>query len=355
MNHPPSILIRADGNPDIATGHLMRTLSIALALRERGAAVTFAVSDNVSADLLFSFFPAGIFFPVFVLHSDYRKPETETETLKTLPCLGESDDCLLLVDSYFVTPSYLTALRQLGRVAYLDDLNSFDYPVDCVINYDAAPSREHYSDVPLQLLGLAYTPLRRQFSGLVPRVRPRVKHLLLSTGGTDAANVSGRLLCLLLEDPECADWHYHIPAGPLHAHRQELEQLAKAHPTVHLYEHVENMAGLMKSCDLAVSAAGTTLYELCAAGLPAVSFTMADNQLAVASDMQTCAGIPCGGDIRAGFRAQTDIRRLKKLLLGLAGDYSARLALSEKMHRQIDGKGADRIAEALLGLIVRET
>ena len=55
MEDRKTVLIRADGNPDIATGHLMRCLSIAEALREQGAQAEFAVADPVSAGLLASF------------------------------------------------------------------------------------------------------------------------------------------------------------------------------------------------------------------------------------------------------------------------------------------------------------
>ena len=58
-----------------------------------------------------------------------------------------------------------------------------------------------------------------------------------------------------------------------------------------LHENVKDMASLMEGCDLAVSAAGTTLYELCAAGVPAVSFTpWRTTSFSCARDMQRFAG-----------------------------------------------------------------
>ena len=72
----------------------------------------------------------------------------------------------------------------------------------------------------------------------------------------------------------------------MHSDRKSLEQMALSHPGLRLYEHVAQMAELMQRCDLAVSAAGTTLFELCAAGTSAVSFTMADNQFTTAVQME---------------------------------------------------------------------
>ena len=96
MGTAKTVLIRTDGNPDIATGHLMRCLSIACALRELGAQAEFAVSGEISRRLLFSFFEEKP-FPVHVLHSDFRRPESEVPSLKKLLLHGPS---CLLIDSY---------------------------------------------------------------------------------------------------------------------------------------------------------------------------------------------------------------------------------------------------------------
>ena len=351
MEDRKTVLIRTDGNPDIATGHLMRCLSIASALRELGAQVEFAVSDPVSAGLLASFFEKEN-FPVHVLHTDYRKPDAELPALKRLlenGAAGQKDGRFrcLLIDSYFVTPPYLEELRRLLPTAYLDDLRAFDCPADLVINYDFLPPRDFYSQAGRTLLGGQYTPLRGQFSGLAPAFRERVGSLLISTGGTDACNVAGRLASFLLHAPPSASWRIHALTGPMHAHRQELAALAARESRLQLHENVKDMAYLMEGCDLAVSAAGTTLYELCAAGVPAVSFTLADNQLSCARDMQRFAGVPCAGDAR---QEKEIIETLASLLFSLAENREKRDALARSMHAAVDGKGAQRIARALLAL-----
>ncbi|HJC57245.1 MAG TPA: UDP-2,4-diacetamido-2,4,6-trideoxy-beta-L-altropyranose hydrolase [Candidatus Eisenbergiella intestinipullorum] len=346
MGTAKTVLIRTDGNPDIATGHLMRCLSIACALRELGAQAEFAVSDEISRRLLFSFFEEEP-FPVHVLHSDFRRPESELPSLKKLLLHGPS---CLLIDSYFITQPYLEALRPLIPTAYLDDLCAFDYPVDLVINYDFAPPADFYRLAGKKLLGCRYTPLRAQFSGLSPVSRPPdspVRDLFVSTGGTDDRNAAGKLASALLSAPESASWRIHALIGPMHVHREELQVLAASHPRLILHENVKDMAGLMRGCDLAVSAAGTTLYELCAAGVAAVSFTMADNQLSCAMDMERFAGVPCAGDVRS----TPDLTgRLLSLLFSLAENPEKRKRLSRSMHAAIDGKGAERIAGELLAL-----
>lgn len=358
MKRGRTILIYADGNTDIATGHLMRCLSVACALRELGGRAEFAVSDEASADLLASFFPKGNGFPVHVLHTDYRKPETALKALTQLLTRGPAPSpapdgpeqksfSSLLIDSYFVTQDFLEALRSMVKTAYIDDLYAFDYPADLVINYDFAPPEQFYSKAGKALLGCRFAPLRAQFSGLTPVFREQVANVLISTGGTDDWNVAGKLASALLTAPESASWRLHVLTGPMHAHREGLQTLAASHPRLILHENVKDMAGLMRACDLAVSAAGTTLYELCAAGVPSVSFTMADNQLPCARDMERFAGVLCAGDVRS---TPEFTERLLSLLFSLAENLQQRSALSRSMHAAIDGRGAERIARELLAL-----
>ncbi len=66
-------------------------------------------------------------YPIFILHSDYRKPDSETDSLY-FSAFQFHIGCLL-VDSYFVTLSYLETLSEVTKTAYIDDLYSFDYPV----------------------------------------------------------------------------------------------------------------------------------------------------------------------------------------------------------------------------------
>lgn len=340
------ILIRADGNQEIATGHLMRCLSVAQALKERKLPVLFAVADENSAQLLRSFMAGEEEFPVICLDTDYRKPAAELDRL--CAAILENNIGCVLIDSYFVTPSYLAGLQRAAKTAYIDDIYSFDYPADLIINYDAAPPADFYKNCTYKLLGLSYTPLRKQFRGLHPKVRPQVKDILISTGGTDPCGVAERLVGRLLCLPGKQDIRYHILAGPMHSGRAALKLLEEKHPEIRLYEQVSDMAALICRCDLAVSAAGTTLYELCAAGVPAVSFTMADNQLAGARDMERFAGIPYVGDART---TSDFIEKLAKAIFSLSSCYDKRFSLAHSMHQMVDGNGSARIAEGLEKLL----
>lgn len=376
------IYFRTDGNSKIATGHLVRCLAIARACVKIGAYVKFIVSDKESLTLLEERFTAPREFAVFCLERSYRELDSEIPAL--LSCLAsdmpaENDRPAgdgshvshnmpwLFIDSYSATTSYFVALRRYFKTAYLDDLRSFDCAVDLVVNYDTSKDCAAYDNAGRKLLGIQYTPLREQFLSPAYQVRRKAEHVLLSTGGTDPYRVAEGLLQMVYDDlPGMAmlqSMHYHILTSRANTRYTPLAALAQAHPFLHIHTNVSNVAALMASCDLAVSAGGTTLCELCAVGVPTVSYLMAENQR-VATEAYAKEGlIPCAGDIRpaaaAGHTGQpadasaasacpSTLRHIASFLIRMAHDHPARAAVSAAMRSYLDGTGARQIAEALM-------
>lgn len=354
------IYFRTDGNEEIATGHIMRCLSIARACAVLHAEVCFLVSDETSHTLLTERFTSPNEFAIKCLHSDYQALENELPQLQQI--LSETANTWLFIDSYFVTEHYLSELQKLCQVAYLDDMLAFDYPVDLVINYDVTEEPSCYHKAPLKLLGASYTPLREQFQNVSYTVRPQVEHILLSTGGTDAYNVAFTLLnkifhfskqtvsdndthdlnsvCHIL--PSC---NYHVLTSRLNSHYEDLQQLSIENPAIHIHENVQDMVSLMKQCDLSISAGGTTLYELCAVGVPAISFSMADNQQIAVATFADKKIILYAGDVRTSFAEAID--NMLQFLEKQSASMDARKKSSHTMRAFIDGQGAMRIAKAL--------
>lgn len=353
------VYIRTDGNSCIATGHLVRCLSIADACLLRGMKVCFLVSDKESKELLQNFDPLHR-FPVQILETaDYHNPERELpEVLALLNGLHRADAAgrhiVYFLDSYFVTEKYLSDINAATPVAYLDDLKLFDYPVDLVINYDVIQEaflpdyRKCYQRAKKTLLGAAYTPLRSQFADRKPGFRDQVSDILITTGGSDPFHFCLKLANTLLEKPsDCPtpSFNLQIVVGRLNKDKEALCRLSEHFPSVTLHENVSDMASLMESCDLAVSAAGTTLYELCAAGTPAVSFTMADNQLTAAKAFADAGAIPCAGDIRLSCESVLD--SVIDFVTDMSENLGQRKSAQDNMRRLVDGQGALRIADAL--------
>ncbi len=347
-----NIWIRADGNSQVATGHLMRCLSVCSALTEMGADVFFITADEESAHMLERF--ADAYAPygpkgIQILHSAY---DALQEELPAIHALYKGGVCpapaFILVDTYYADPTYLSALQALAPTGYIDDLLTFDPPVSLVVNYDLTSTAGLYT-APHQLQGAAYAPLRPQFTHCQPANRPKAARLLVSTGGSDPFSMAPALIKAMARHPLLGNLQWEVILGSLSPFREELKALEKTLPQLMLHENVTDMASLMCACDLAVTASGTTLYELCAAGVPSVVYTMADNQLPSAQDFANAGLVLYAGDVRTD-KDKVCQTILEKIAALTAAD-EERLSLSQKIRQTIDGQGAPRIARAILRII----
>lgn len=380
------VVIRADANSKIGMGHVMRCLSVTDALLKRGEEVLFVTADDTPVPLLTK---KGI--PCRVLHTDYADMEAELpelwNALSELPqgpggpeAALPQRNTFILVDSYYVTEKYLAALKKRIITIYMDDIYAFSYPVDMLINYNIYGEEMGYekdaafADTKL-LLGTEYVPLREEFaagagyaqsrkelSAETENVTPAEDRLhqmaeqgrtadggiLITTGGSDSFNLAGQLLMEAMKYDALKEKEYHAVSGSLNPHIGELQALAKKHGNIHIHCNVANMAELMAENEIALSAGGSTLYELCAMGVPVIAFSFAENQERLVQTFVKRGIAQYGGNYRTDGNKmiQNTIAGLETLL----EDENLRTEYRKKARTLVDGKGADRIAEAIQAL-----
>lgn len=353
------VVIRADANSKIGMGHVMRCLSVADALVKRGEEVLFVTADDTPVPLLTK---KGI--PYRVLHTDYADMEAELPellaVLRELTLRAESPEAALLqrntsilVDSYYVTEKYLAALKSRITTIYMDDVYAFSYPVDMLINYNIYGEEMGYekdaafADTKL-LLGAKYVPLREEFSAAEQGRTVADGGILITTGGSDSFNLAGQLLMEAMKYDALKEKEYHVVSGSLNPHIGELQALAQKHENIHIHCNVTNMAELMAESEVALSAGGSTLYELCAMGVPVIAFSFAENQERLVQTFVKRGIAQYGGNYRTDGNKmiQNTIAGLETLL----EDENLRTEYREKARTLVDGKGADRIAEAIQAL-----
>lgn len=343
--------IRADGNEKIGAGHLMRCMTIAeeLALLQGRENVCFLCADPRSGALAEE---AG--FRTYVLGTDYRDMESELPTWRRImvDSAKELDPAwnLILVDSYYVTDRYLSALGGLGRTVLLDDLGERAWPVDCVVNYNAPADLEQYrrlyrgTDVKL-LIGSEYVPIRRQFWDRMYRVKETPRVVLITTGGGDAENIGGRILERLYRE----DMEFYLVTGRFNPHLQELRKLEESRRNIHVRYDVKDMAGLMEQCDIAVTAGGSTVYELAAVGVPFICFSYAENQEALSEYIGTAL---LAGSAGAWHRdPERTLGRIADWFGRLTEDTGLRQSFHQREKSMMDSGGAARLAGELAGQI----
>jgi len=339
------IWIRADANSEIGSGHMMRCLSIADACRKLGEQVCFLIADEGGVELL-----SKRGHDYIVLGTDYQRMEEELHPgmgerqLQRL--LGEHPHGLLLIDSYFVTEQYLKTLREYAKVVYMDDIPRFAYPVDAIVNYNIyGEDMEYDRETEKFFLGPKFAPLREQFQDVEYQVSPLVKNVLITTGGSDKYNLAGKILEEVLIREEIKELCYHVVSGVFNPHQAYLEQLAKEHSNIKLQCNVTDMAGLMKECDIAITAGGSTMYELSAVGVPTLCFSFVDNQELIVENFYRKGLVVYGGNYLKEQEAFAG--NVAEALSGLWVNTELRRGYSSRQRALVDGKGAFRLAGEL--------
>ncbi len=356
--------IRADANEEIGMGHIMRCITIAKELRKLGRKVIFFTADHYGRGLLEQ---EGMEYRC--LETSWKDMEGETDRLREE--LERADCGNLLVDSYHVTKKYFDKIRDLCKIIYIDDCFEDIYPVDMVINYNAYhvrfPYEEAYKGKSRLLLGTEYVPLREEFQKEFREKCQGAKILewengerecacreegcevLLSSGGGDVCDALWSILSGLEGEETLREIVFHVVVGRFHPNKKKLEELAATNGNIKLHDHVDNMAELMGRCDMAVSAAGTMLFELCAMRIPTIFFVSADNQQYDSEFFGQEERMLFAGDIRQD--REECLKRIYQGLKTLLEDGAMRDRMKEALGRVTDGCGAARIATQLVSTI----
>lgn len=339
------LYIRADGNEILGLGHMMRCMSIAEAYTDMGGECEFLVADAKSAKIA-----AERGFKATVLFGKWDDLQYELQNIKRVIELLKVE--LLLVDSYYANENYFKELHGRTKLIYLTGKSDTCYCVDALINYtigsDKAGYESLYQNTDTRLLiGVSYAPLRKQFEEVCTSVKG-VKDILLTTGGTDGMGIAVTLLDTI-QKRKTKLWkcNWHIVVGKFYSDevKERLNEYSSNYENIRLYENVSEMAELMKQCNLAVSAAGSTIYELCACGVPTIAFSFVDNQVKQLLEFAKEEYVYSAGDIRVGKQACAD--SMIRFLNMLISDCELRKHQSKKVRMLVDGKGAKRLAKVL--------
>lgn len=357
MSRNNEIFIRADANHSIGMGHIMRCLSIADAFTMvNETKISFVLADDNAYQLI-----CGRGYSAVVLNTDYTNMESE------LCRWPETEPELIVVDSYYVTKAYLQKLRnRTEKLIYIDDLASFAYPVDILINYNIYAPYINYHDIyisnklsePFLILGARYAPLRRMFRNIQKKQQPETVHnILFSTGGADELHLNLALIHHLLKTGTKGRC-FHFLLGAMNTDKELFRSISKGNEDIVLHDNVIDMENLISSCDLVVSAAGSTLYEVCACGIPMIVYSIANNQkkgmeafeklgLAInVGDLRTKESLSLSLEMK-GKLDEDAVERVFGAIDKLSDEYNYRVKIGIQMQNLIDGFGADRIVKAI--------
>ncbi len=340
------IFFRADSNEIIAGGHIMRCMAIADALIEAGEQVCFLIADDNPAPLL-----EGAGLSYIVLHSNWQDLMTDID--KTIMYVSEYDNPLVIIDTYSVNREYVKILKRYSKVGYLGSKKENLGQLDILINYSANIDYDFYEnnyDKKTELLlGVEFAPLRKEFRNYNPVYNKSTKKVLLTTGNTNRDCIVQQILKRVNDYIIEYDIELDVVIGRLFKDREDIYDEYSSKEQINLLENVASMSELMKDVDLAISANGTTIYELAAIGIPTISFSMVDEQLDSANALNNKGVINyCGESYIDALECADKIAN--RLEYYLNNDVE-RIALGKHAHNLMDGNGCIRIVDSLKRII----
>ena len=339
----PGLLLRADASTAIGAGHVMRCLALAQAWQEAGGAACFAaveLPDGLAARL------AAERIALRRLHA---APGSRADAEQTAALARELGATWVVEDGYPFDADYQRNIKDAGlRLVAIDDYgHAGRYVADLVLNQNIYAAESLYPnrapDTRL-LLGTRYALLRREFSpwqAWQRTIAPIGRKILVTLGGSDPGNVTATVLEALL-GVDLADLETIVVVGAGNPHLATLEARLQGRPGFQLQYHVSDMPALMAWADIAISASGSTCWELAFLGLPSLLVVLADNQAPIADRLDAC-----GAAINLGWHASLTSGAIAGAVTQLASAPERRAHLAGQMRALVDGRGATRVLRAM--------
>lgn len=310
MSAATRILFRADAGLEIGIGHVMRCMTLADALRAVGAGATFVTRAHRGHVI-----PAitGAGHQVITLpgntgqpygahpapppHAAWLEADWRADAAATRAALEESGARWLVMDHYALDAAWQDAALPGGvSLLVLDDLADRPHRADVLLDQNAGREAGDYAGLLPDgcdlRIGPAHSLLRSEFARLRPEALARrealtrPETLLVTLGGIDKDNAASRVLDALASAPAAQDLRITVVMGASAPHLDAVRSRAAAMPMpVEVAAGVSDMGVRMIQADLCIGAVGSTAWERCALGLPALQVVLADNQREAAQAM----------------------------------------------------------------------
>lgn len=345
------LIVRADATTRTGMGHLTRCLALIEAWRRRGGeatVLTAAENDLVRSRI------TEVGATVRSLERSHPDPIDLSRTLQLLRSVADESGSVpwLVLDGYDFDPPYQAAICEARYpVLVIDDMAHLDrYHASILLNQniDAVTLKYESDDDTLRLLGTNYVLLGSQFMSRGPAERdvPAVaRRILVTLGASDPEQITNTVVSALGSIDQ-GGFDVRVVVGPTNRNLPSVAQSIVVGSDRHQFELVHDtrdMSALMGWADLAVSAGGSTTWELAYMGVPTVVLVLADNQAGVAGGLDR-AGVVWN----LGPTAEHDVVRLSHAIEQLASDQERRESMRKRGRRLVDGGGADRVVDALI-------
>ena len=369
------VAFRTDASLQMGSGHVMRCLTLADALKAQGADCHFISREHSghlldaihqrgykSNSLLAQVQPARAAIKSIVkeaphpqqepVHSAWLGNTWQSDAQETAAILAGLQPDWLVVDHYALDQRWERALApHYRKLLVIDDLADRPHVCDLLLDQNLGRQPEHYAPlVPQQcqvLTGPHYALLRPEFAALRPyslqrrQAQPALHQLLITMGGVDQPNATGQVLQALKACALPQELRITVVMGLTAPWLQNVRELAAQIPwPTEVVVNVSDMAQRMADSDLAIGAAGSTSWERCCLGLPTLMVVLAENQQAGAKALQAAHAACLVGSVSD---IATQLPQTIRELIDSAGLTRMSLAASAITN----GQGVEKILKAM--------
>jgi UDP-2,4-diacetamido-2,4,6-trideoxy-beta-L-altropyranose hydrolase len=364
------VVFRVDASIQIGTGHVMRCLTLADELSLQGHKCWFICREHQGhlGDVIINKGYSLSLLQAPTASSPQQKACASDDYARWLGVPWEEDahqtlDVILplkpdwlVVDHYALDAQWERKLSSaVSKIMVIDDLANRAHECILLLDQNLGRVTEDYQGLLLaecqRLIGPRYALLRPEFAALrdpslLRRKHPKVKRILISLGGVDRTNVTGRVLTALADSSLPASTELDIIMGTSAPYLDEVRQQAAQLPfEAKVSVDVQDMAERMYLADLSIGAAGSTSWERCCLGLPSVTVILAENQRVIAEAL---------AEYQAGLLIDTEqiMEELSSLIEIVDRDSEMLQLVSQKAAQVCDGNGANFVVSAFTGEVV---
>lgn len=351
------VAFRADATPYMGSGHIMRCLALADALKTQDCDTVFVaaaiprwlesrLAESGHAVRFIESAPAETHEPssgweTHLLPQDQQRRDAE----RTLAAIGGLPDWMV-TDHYLLDADWERVIRgTAARLLVLDDLANRAHSCDLLLDQTLGRSSDDYRPWARgevrYLLGPQYALLRPEFARERPaalarhRVPTAPRNILISLGGTDVGGFTLPAVSAAVLAAPGSDIHVVIGAdAPC---MEALRDQAASNLHLHLHVDTNDMAFLMRDADIAIGGSGSTSWERCCLGLPTVMLVLAENQRFLAAQLAAADAA----------EVASVLQDLPSKLGGLVRDERRRVSMTAAAAALVDGQGVRRVIDAM--------
>jgi UDP-2,4-diacetamido-2,4,6-trideoxy-beta-L-altropyranose hydrolase len=252
---------------------------------------------------------------------------------------GRAEEAVLVIDSYLVDATCISRMRrQVGRLVMIDDLADRYLDADIVVNQNlgggALPVR--LGTGTRVLAGPTYALLRPEFAALrqgaldaIAGLPDLPRRILVMMGGTDPTGSAGAVARGCLEAFPEALVDVVLPGRAQERIAGRLTELPR----------LQDVAPRMLEADLVVTAAGSTVWELCCLARPVAALEVASNQSDVYRHLTKDRLVLGLGRLPVN---EPDLVAVLRSLADAPGELRRLATVAASL---VDGQGADRVLD----------